>query len=54
MIFVDSNRRLVESGARVSARDAIHAAVMQRRGIDRIMTFDAGFDGLPGITIYAG
>jgi len=54
VLDVERARRLVESGARVSARDAIHAAVMQRRGIDRIMTFDAGFDGLPAITIYAG
>ena len=33
----------------LSARDAIHAAVMLRRGVKRIMTFDAGFDSLPGI-----
>jgi len=33
----------------LSARDAIHAAVMQRRGVKRILTFDAGFDVLPGI-----
>ena len=26
-----------------SARDALHIAVMRRRGIDRILTFDAGF-----------
>ena len=31
------------------ARDALHLAVMQRHGIDRIMTFDRGFDGIPGI-----
>jgi hypothetical protein len=33
----------------VSARDAVHAAVMQLRGIERILSFDAGFDGLPNI-----
>ncbi|MGH8999480.1 MAG: type II toxin-antitoxin system VapC family toxin [Acidimicrobiia bacterium] len=33
-----------------SARDAIHVAVMERRGIARILTFDRGFDGVPGIT----
>ncbi len=33
----------------LSARDAVHAAVMRRHGIDRIMTFDRGFDALPGI-----
>ncbi len=35
---------------RLSARDSIHVAVMRRRGIDRIMTFDRGFDQVEGIT----
>lgn len=34
----------------LSARDAVHLAVMERHGIDRILSFDSGFDGLPGIT----
>ena len=34
----------------LSARDAVHLAVMRRHGIDRILSFDTGFDGLPGIT----
>jgi len=38
----------------LSARDAIHAAVMQRHGISMIMTFDRGFTALPGISILAG
>lgn len=33
----------------LSARDALHVAVMERRGIDRVLSFDAGFDGVPGI-----
>ena len=33
----------------LSARDAVHAAVMRRHGIDRIMTFDHGFDVHPAI-----
>ena len=33
----------------LSARDAVHLAVMQRRGISRILTFDTGFDGIVGI-----
>jgi predicted nucleic acid-binding protein len=33
----------------LSARDALHAAVMQIHGIERILSFDAGFDQLPGI-----
>ncbi len=35
--------------ASLSARDALHAAVMRRHGIDRIMTFDHGFDTHPGV-----
>jgi uncharacterized protein len=42
-------RRLVVGPNTLSARDAVHLAVMQRRGIDRILTFDAGFDGIVGI-----
>ena len=33
----------------LSARDAIHLAVMNRHGIDRIMSFDRGFDAHSGI-----
>ncbi len=35
--------------ARLSARDAIHVAVMRRRGITRILSFDRGFDAVEGI-----
>jgi predicted nucleic acid-binding protein len=35
---------------RLSARDALHLAVMERHGIERILTFDSGFEGFPGIT----
>ena len=31
------------------ARDAVHVAIMQRREIGRILTFDEGFDGIAGI-----
>lgn len=34
----------------LSARDALHVAVMQRHGVERILSFDEGFDGVPGIT----
>jgi len=33
----------------LSAREAVHVAVMQRHGIERILTFDSGFDNFPGI-----
>lgn len=35
--------------AGLSARDAVHVAVMRRHGTERIMSFDRGFDVLPGI-----
>ena len=35
---------------RLSARDALHVAVMRRHGVCDILTFDRGFDGLPGLT----
>lgn len=33
----------------LSARDAIHASIMQLHGIDQIMTFDAAFEQIPGV-----
>ena len=42
-------RELLMQYGQLSARDALHAAVMQRSGISRILSFDAGFDVLPGI-----
>jgi predicted nucleic acid-binding protein len=35
----------------LSSRDAIHLAIMHRYGISRIMTFDRGFSGQPGIEV---
>ena len=34
----------------LAAGDALHVAIMQRHGIDRIMSFDRAFDGIPGLT----
>jgi len=47
---VERARELVLGTPGLSARDALHASVMQREGITRILSFDAGFDELPGIT----
>ena len=38
--------QLLLEETRLSARDAVHAAVMRRHGIARILTFDQGFDAL--------
>jgi predicted nucleic acid-binding protein len=46
---VERARRLLKTAPRLAARDAIHIAVMQGRDIGRILSFDAGFDGIPGI-----
>lgn len=48
--ILERAKRIVFGHARLSARDAVHLAVMEQHGIDRILTFDAGFDGFPGIT----
>ncbi len=42
-------QRLVERVATLSARDALHVAVMQRHGIHDILTFDRGFDAIPSL-----
>ena len=34
---------------RLSARDALHVAVMASHGITELMSFDRGFDAYPGI-----
>ena len=46
---VERARRLLRTAGGLSARDALHVAVMQGRDVGRIMSFDAGFDGIPGI-----
>lgn len=47
---VQRARELVLGTRRLSARDALHGAVMEREKITHILSFDAGFDDLPGIT----
>jgi len=42
-------KQIVLGHRRVSARDAVHLAVMENHGIEQILTFDSGFDGFPGI-----
>lgn len=42
-------RDVVLGTATLSARDAIHVAVMQQHGIEEIFSFDRGFDDVPGI-----
>lgn len=45
----DRARDLLCTHHGISSRDAVHAAVMLNHRIERIATFDAGFDGITGI-----
>jgi predicted nucleic acid-binding protein len=47
---VDRGRAIVLERRTLSARDGLHAAVMERRGVSRILSFDTAFDALPGLT----
>ena len=46
---VERAKSIVLGNRRLSARDALHVAVMERAGISQILTFDTGFDDVPGI-----
>lgn len=45
---VERARRIVMTST-LSARDAVHVAVMRRRDLTRILSFDRGFDAVAGI-----
>ena len=47
---VERARSILLSYDRLSARDALHVAIMERHKISRILSFDTGFDGFPGLT----
>jgi predicted nucleic acid-binding protein len=51
---VERAKAIVLGRRNLSARDAIHVAVMEREGVQRILTFDNGFDGVPGIERISG
>ncbi len=42
-------KEIVLGHRQLSARDALHLAVMEQHGIDKILSFDSGFDGFPGV-----
>ncbi len=42
-------KRIMMGRLGLSARDALHVAVMEQAGISQIMSFDAGFDVYPGV-----
>ena len=42
-------REILQSVPGISARDALHVAVMRSAGITRILSYDRGFDAVPDI-----
>lgn len=42
-------KEIVMGAPAISARDALHLAVMEENGVKRILSFDGGFDGHPGL-----
>ena len=47
--IVERAKDIVLGYRQLSARDAVHLAVMERNGIRQILSFDAGFDAFPSI-----
>lgn len=47
---VDRAKQIVLGYRQLSARDAVHLAVMEQNGIRQILSFDSGFESFPGIT----
>jgi predicted nucleic acid-binding protein len=46
---VEQAKKTLDGMPKLSARDALHVAVMERREVNRIMSFDRAFDSVPGI-----
>jgi len=46
---VDRAKAIVLARRKLSARDALHLAVMEEQDVSEILTFDAAFDGYPGV-----
>ena len=42
-------KEIVMGHPKMSARDALHLAIMETQEIDQVLSFDSGFDGFPGI-----
>ena len=47
---VERAKDILLSTQRLSARDAVHLAIMERNQVETILSFDSGFDDYPGIT----
>ncbi|MBA2577412.1 MAG: type II toxin-antitoxin system VapC family toxin [Euzebyaceae bacterium] len=49
LVDIGRAKEIVMGASRLSARAALHVAIMEANGIRRILTFDAGFDAQPGL-----
>lgn len=47
---IERAKQILLAYRRISARDAVHLAVMEQHGVSEILSFDFGFDSFPGIT----
>src|SRR5437867_3761534 len=47
---VERAKEILLARTGISARNAAHLAVMERRRVPAILSFDTGFDGIPGVT----
>ena len=47
---VERAKTIILGTRRLSSRDALHLAIMEQQGVRRVLSFDAGFDGFPGIS----
>ena len=47
---VERAKTILMGHPHLSSRDALHLSVMEQQGVARILSFDAGFDGFPGVT----
>lgn len=46
---VERAKKVLLGGNRLSARDALHVAIMGQHRVKEVLSFDSGFDGIPGI-----
>lgn len=47
---VERAKAILAGHGQISSRDALHLAIMEHHGLTRILSFDKGFDGFPGVS----
>ena len=50
LTHVSRAKEILLGTRRISARDALHASIMEHHEVDSILTFDSGFDHLKQVT----